>query len=218
MRDDSLRRYYEARAPEYEEIYLRDDPVRQQEEGQIVSAMKKLFINRRILEIACGTGYWTRALFETARSIVAVDTSQKMLELARKNLPESLKVRFIQGDAYNLGVLPDSFDAGLANFWFSHVPRAKIELFLKGFHNRLGSGTVVFMADNILKPGIGGELITDPGNPDTYKLRKLADGSKHKVLKNYYEADQLLKIFRGRTKHLHIYLGRCFWWVSYEVT
>ena len=88
-------------------------------------------------------------------------------------------------------MIQGEFDYGLANFWFSHIPRNRIESFLQSFHERLGSGTQVFIADNVYVPGRGGELITPTDSEDTYKRRELADGSKHEILKNYFSYEEL---------------------------
>jgi hypothetical protein len=79
------------------------------------------------------------------------------------------------------------------------------------------SGAVVFMADNIYIPGLGGELIRKPCCEDTFKLRELSDGSKYEVLKNYYNANQLREIFEPLSSKLKIRMGDCFWWLNYFV-
>jgi len=78
MLDDNLKKYYEARAPEYEQVYLRDDPARELEEDHIISAMKKLFFGRSVLEIACFTGYWTRTLSGTAQHILCLKITTRL--------------------------------------------------------------------------------------------------------------------------------------------
>lgn len=209
--------YYDHRAREYEEIYHREDPVRRGELADIASAMRTLLSGCRVLEVACGTGYWTEVAAEVAQHVVAVDISADMLAVARsKGLPAE-KVEFRQADSYMLGRVPGGFNAGLANFWFSHVPKARMNEFLDGFHRRLGSNAVVFMADNVYAWGIGGELIVRPGAEDTFKLRRLSDGSEHEILKNYYDEDELSSILSPRAKHLQIKVGQCFWWATYSV-
>src|ERR1041384_6807151 len=190
--------YYSRRAPEYEKIWYRDDPVRQGEQREIISVLQKIFKDRKVLEVACGTGFWTQHLADTAREILAVDISDAMLALAReKHLPP--KVQLIRGDAYQLDTIDEKdFDGGLANFWLSHVPKSRHAEFLDGFHARLTEGSAVFMADNVYVEGVGGRLVTRPGVEDTFKLRRLDDGSTHEGLKNYFTAGQLLKIFSPR--------------------
>lgn len=213
--DLALREVYGRGAREYERIYQRDDPVRQSEQAELAAAIRELFAGRRVLELACGTGYWTRELAAAAQRVVAIDASQKMLGVAReKKLPADV-VELREGDAYKLDEIAGDFDACLANFWFSHVPKARIAEFLDGLHRRLEPGAVVLMADNVYDSEVGGELFTQAGVTDTYKRRKLDDGAEYVVLKNYYNAERLAAIFEPRSTELSIHSGRCFWWLRY---
>ena len=215
---EELRRYYDRRASGYEEGYERDDAVFQAELTEMIDAAKKTLADRRILEIACGTGYWTEKVAEVAEHITATDVSPVALAEAKKKNLDPAKVRFQETDAFDLTATSGKFDAGLACFWFSHVPKARIDEFLAGFHSRLGKGSLVFMADNTFEEGRGGEFIREEGAQDTFKIRTLSDGSKHKVLKNYYDEDQLKSILSPLSKNLTIHTGKWFWWVSYQVT
>ena len=211
----SLPAYYNRRAPEYEQIWHRNDPIRQEEQKAIVDAMAAVFQKKRVLELACGTGYWTQFVTGVAESVLAVDYSDEMLEQAREKQLDSKRVRFLRGDAYALESVPGSFNAALANFWFSHVPAARQTEFLTGLHKKIEPGATVFMADNVLVPGVGGELVRRSGCDDTFKLRTLADGTSHEVLKNYFTEAELEQTFGPRSRELKIHVGRCFWWLSY---
>lgn len=212
-----MQHYYSRRALEYESIYHRDDPVRSKELADLEREMTNVLQGRRVLEVACGTGYWTERAAMTAEHVTACDLAPETLDIAMsKGLP-SAKVRFLQADAYALDRVPGTFDAGLANFWLSHVPKARIGEFLTGLHVRLGSGAVVYMVDNCYVDGVGGELLHKDGEEDTYKLRTLADGSRHEVLKNYYNADELTALFTPYVADLHVQAETCFWSVRYRV-
>lgn len=212
-----LREYYNQRAQEFESIYYRNDPVRQKEQAAIASTMKQVLTGRSVLEIACGTGFWTGIASQTAQHIVAIDTSTEMLQIAcSKSIPAN-KVQFQHADAYALHTVAGSFDGGLANFWFSHIPKKRINEFLFGFHKRIGKGASVFMADNVYVHDVGGELVSQPDSEDTFKMRALSNGSKHKVLKNYYTEYQIQQILAPFTFNLNIHMGSYFWWVSYSV-
>ena len=51
-------------------------------------------------------------------------------------------------DAYKLAFEENRFNAGLANFWFSHIPKKKINNFLLEFHRVLRPGSRVFITDS----------------------------------------------------------------------
>ncbi|WP_053957792.1 class I SAM-dependent methyltransferase [Sulfobacillus thermosulfidooxidans] len=209
--------YYGARSREYEKVYLRSEQVCQRELLELRHAMTNLFSDKSVLEVACGTGYWTQYLARIARHVVAVDASKEMLNIAKSKGLDSDIVIFCQGDAYNLNSLRGNFDGGVANFWFSHVPKCRIHEFLSHWHARLGQASTVFMADNVYMDGVGGQLISKASDNNTYKMRTLEDGRRYEVLKNYYTQDELRTLFSPYADALHIHVGQCYWWLSYRV-
>lgn len=215
--ENALREYYNRRALEYESIYHRDDPIRRNEQTAVATAMSEVLKGRSVLEVACGTGFWTEIVAQTARRIVAIDSSLEMLRIAQSKTVPTEKVKFLQADAYALSSVPGKFDAGLANFWFSHIPRARLNEFLVGFHTRIGNNGAVFMADNVYIPGVGGDLVAQSGSEDSFKVRKLADGSRHLVLKNYYSEEEIRRVLSLCTADLSVHLGNCYWWISYKI-
>lgn len=212
---DPLVDYYGRRAPEYERIYERDDPMAQAELLEIRQLIRDTFRGRRVLEVACGTGYWTRILAQVSESVTAIDASPEVLaEAEKKGLGPA--VRFRNADAYELAGVPDSYNAALAAFWFSHIPRHRVSSFLAQLHDRLDPGAVVVMVDNVFVPGLGGRLIRSRATSDTFKLRSLLTGAEQPVLKNYYSEQALERSF-SETEGLRVWTGRRYWSVRYRV-
>jgi len=216
--DEALRKYYDDSALDYEKMYARREPSWRRELEALAEAMTRAMADHRVLEVACGTGFWTEIVAEVARYVVAIDSSEKMLAIAKKRKTRCNNVEYFHGDAYALAEVSGVFDAGLANFWFSHVPKSRIDGFLNALHNRLEKPAVVFMSDNVYVRGIGGQLIDKPRIEDTFKLRERADGSQYEVLKNYYNCDSLRRLLVHRTSDLEVREGKYFWWVRYSVT
>jgi SAM-dependent methyltransferase len=214
--DAHLRAYYEQRAHEYEAIYRRDDPVRQAEQDAIADALRAHLAGRRVLEIACGTGYWTGVIASVADAVVAIDAAPAMLAIARHRGLDPARVGFRSADAYNLAAVTGDFDAAVANFWLSHVPRRRLEPFLQQLHTRLGSGARIFMADNVLVASVGGELVSRRDSDDTYKRRTLSDGTTREIVKNYFTEHELRALLAPHARELDIHVGQCFWWVRYR--
>lgn len=181
------------------------------------TAIQDAMRGKRVLEVACGTGYWTERAVKTAGHITAIDAAPETLEIARAKKLPSDRVDFRLGDAYLLDGT-GTFDAGLAMFWFSHVPKARIEEFLHGLHAVLEKGSTVFMAENMLQKGIGGDFIRKPGIVDTFKQRTLADGSVYEVLKNYYDRSELEALLSPFATDLRVEMGTCFYRVRYTTT
>jgi ubiquinone/menaquinone biosynthesis C-methylase UbiE len=121
---ENLLDYYARRAPEYEEIYRR--PERQPDLLQLRVRVCDAVVGQRVLEIACGTGYWTEAVANVAAAVTATDASAEVLELARRKPYPEDRVRFALADAYALEQVEGAFTAGLAAFWSSRgaVPRS----------------------------------------------------------------------------------------------
>ncbi|MFH1892775.1 MAG: class I SAM-dependent methyltransferase [Candidatus Zixiibacteriota bacterium] len=214
--DSELREYYSRRAQEFDSIYHRDDPVRQAEQAQIADATRESFADRRVLEVASGTGFWTAYLAEVARQVIAIDSSTEMIEIARQRKLVREVVEYRKMDAYQLDLLDETFDGGVVNFWISHVPKSGLNKFLKGFHSKLEPGSSVLAVDSVYIPEFSGELVRKENEPDTYVNRRLSDDSRHLVLKNYYNADDLEDIFSHWADDLCIKIGDCFWIVQYR--
>lgn len=212
-----IEEYYNRRAPEFDQMYGREIPELRAAYDQIARELSTVFAGRRVLEVACGTGHWTQFAARTAEHITATDVAPNMLSLARaKGMPPS-RIEFRQHNAYDLDSIPGEFDAGLANFWISHVPKSRLNDFLTGFHARIGSGAVVFMADNVFVPELGGDFEPGKAGADSHRVRTLSDGSTWRVVKNYYDIQQLLDMFEPVGRDLRIQIGRALWWLHYFV-
>ncbi|HWT96528.1 MAG TPA: class I SAM-dependent methyltransferase [Terriglobales bacterium] len=212
---DDLKDYYRRRAASYEAIYQRPDAERLTEQEDLARAIRRHLADRDVLEVAAGTGWWTVQAAAVARHVMATDANPETLDIARlKPLPPS-RVTLQTADAYDLAALGRRFDGALCCCWLSHVPRYDLQRFIDGLHSVLKPGAAVFFADNCYVPGQGGELVTPADEADTYKLRQLDDGGTHRILKNYYERDELLRLFSPRADDLLIHTGKHFWWLSY---
>ncbi|CAJ36032.1 class I SAM-dependent methyltransferase [Methanocella arvoryzae] len=193
------------------------DLERKAELDAIADSIRQTLKGRRVLEVACGTGYWTKIAAEVAAHVVALDISPKMLAVAQSRALPPESVEFCVHDAYELASVQGSYDAGLAIFWLSHVPRDRVEKFLGGFHNRLGEGSVVFMADRLYTPKTGGTLMVKRGSPDTFRLRRMPDGSMGEIIVNYYDDSSLQPLLALYAEDLEISAGESFWWLRYRV-
>ena len=67
---------------------------------------------KKILELGCGTGSYTKLLLEKGYDVTSIDISEKMLNIARKKVPYG---KFIQGDIKDFK-LNEKFDVCLVLF------------------------------------------------------------------------------------------------------
>jgi demethylmenaquinone methyltransferase/2-methoxy-6-polyprenyl-1,4-benzoquinol methylase len=207
--------YYSRRAREYERIYQK--PERQADLRALREVVAELLRGRRVLEIACGTGYWTAAIAPAVASLTATDASEDVLEIARrKDLPPG-RVVFRVADAYHPDEIPGSFDAVLAAFWWSHVPARRRRAFQNAVERRLPSGGRVVLLDNRYVEGSSTPIAERDADGDTWQLRRLDDGSEHRVLKNFPEPASLLALPGAEAARVTLTLVRHFWCLAYDL-
>jgi demethylmenaquinone methyltransferase/2-methoxy-6-polyprenyl-1,4-benzoquinol methylase len=212
--DEPLKGYYAARAREYERIYAK--PERQADLRRLEGLLPSLFAGRRLLEIACGTGYWTRFLAGEAQSIVAIDASSETLAVAAEKPLPAGRVRFRVADAY---ALPDElgmFDAAFAGFWWSHVPARERARFLGALDRRLLPGARVALLDNLFVAGSSTPIAHGDADGNTYQVRRLDDGTEHTVLKNFPTEDELRADVAAFGRNLRYTALQYYWLFSYE--
>ena len=182
--EERMREYYVQRAAYYERVYHK--PERQADLRAMEAWIGRPFAGRRVLEVACGTGWWTPHAARDAVDWLATDINPETMALARaKPLPRC--VRFAEVDAYTLAGLPADapFDAAFAGCWWSHVPLARLPGWLALLHAKLAPGARVVFLDNRFVQASSTPLTRTDAEGNTYQSRTLDDGSVHEVLKNF---------------------------------
>lgn len=206
--------YYARRAREYESIY--EKPERQPELQWLHARLASRLEGRAVLELACGTGYWTAAIAAAVRSVRAYDLNEEVLAFARAKGLDPSRVTFAVGDAYAPPNAPDC-DAGLAAFWWSHVPRGRLRKFVGDFHASLPRGATMVFIDNVYAEGSSTPISRRDEAGDTWQRRRLRDGTLHDVLKNFPSEGEIRAVLDGRATGLQVEFGRYYWLATYRV-
>lgn len=214
-RDEALIEYYSRRAGEYDRIYER--PERQEDLAGLRDEVVRWLRGRRVLEVACGTGWWTEAIAPGAHSVLATDASAEVLQVARARLAGEISVAFASADAFDLGSVPGDFDAAFAAFWISHLARRELPGWLAGLHGRLGPGSRVVLLDNRFVEGSSSAVSRRDGAGDTFQVRRLANGEEHEVRKNFLDEEELRALLVGSADDLRVRVSDYYWAVRYEV-
>lgn len=221
---DLLHTYYAQRAAEYERVY--DKPERQADLAAMRRWLPLHFAGRRVLEVACGTGWWTRVMAPVAAQVTAFDAAPQTLDVARSRaaapLPDGASapaalVEFVEGDAYTPPSNGAPWDAAFAGFWWSHVPRARLPAFLDTLHQRLAPGAPVIFLDNRLVPGSSTPVSPPDAAGDTWQERRLDDGSLHRVLKNFPDEAELREAVAAVDPGASVTLWRHYWALVYRL-
>ncbi len=206
--------YYAARAAEYDRIYLK--PERQADLRNIERWLPGVFAGKSVLEVACGTGYWTQFLAPVASRILALDAAPETLQIAQARVPPG-KVEFVVGDVYALPPVATGYESGFAGFWFSHVPKTRIREFLCGFHRALAPGAKVVFLDNRFVAGSSTALAARDADGNTYQVRNLDDGSSYRVLKNFPTEAELRQATEGLVADFRLREWPYYWALEYVV-
>lgn len=190
--------YYRARAAEYDEWWLRrgrydrgaEDNGRWFAEAQeLLQGLREFNPTGRVLDLACGTGLWTKELVQFADHATAVDASPEMLAITRERVGEA-KVRYVQADIFSWH--PDAlYDVVFFSFWLSHVPPERFSQFWDLVRSCLAPDGRIFFIDSLhsdtstaIDHRLGGtEAIT--------ARRRLNDGREFEIFKVFYRPDEL---------------------------
>ena len=204
-----MKDYYAKRASEYERIY--DKPERQHELAWLRERIPEVYRHRTVLEIACGTGYWTQYIARTARHVHACDINEAVLEIAREKPIAAGRATFFKADAITLQGVPTDCDAAFAGFWWSHVKKSELALFVKELSLKLQPGSRVAILDNTYAEGSSTPISRRDSEGNTYQVRTLASGEKHEVLKNFPSALELTEAVRPVAREAHLESLTYYW-------
>jgi len=210
---DELADYYAKRAPEYERFY--DKPERQADLALLRKRIAAMCAGRRVLEVACGTGWWTTVLAPGAAQVTALDINEETLQIARRKTLPPGRVAFLCADAYRLPELGRRHDVLFAAFWWSHVPLERLEEFLAGCVRAVAPGALLAFLDGRYVEGSSTPLARRDAGGNSYQLRRLEDGSAHEVLKNYPADGELLRRASRHGWGAHVELLPYHWLLSF---
>jgi demethylmenaquinone methyltransferase/2-methoxy-6-polyprenyl-1,4-benzoquinol methylase len=190
--------YYQARASEYDEWFLRqgrydrgEELNRQwfQEVEQVRLSLNQFKPAGKVLELACGTGLWTEQLLLYAQDITAVDAVAEVLKLNEQRLNSS-RIKYLQTDIFTLQ-LDQQYDEIFFSFWLSHVPAEYFEQFWKIVARALKPDGRVFFVDSRYDPTSTARDHHLTDIQDEIALRRLNDGREFRIVKIFYEQEQL---------------------------
>jgi SAM-dependent methyltransferase len=190
---EEQQRYYRARAAEYDDWWERrggfdrgpEDNARWRADILEAEAALDAFAPRGdVLELAAGTGIWTRHLVRYADSVTAVDAAPETLALNRARVGDG--VEFVVADIFAWEP-QRRFDICCFGFWLSHVPAPRFEEFWSFLDRALVPGGRVFFVDTTIT-SMGAATVELDGER---ARRRLNDGREFEIVKRYFEPQAL---------------------------
>lgn len=204
--------YYAKSAANHDRVY--DKAERQADlaamRGHVATAVR----GHVVLELACGTGYWTRILAETAESVMATDINPEMIALARLRAMPADKVSLRVADAWDLPADIGSYTAVFIGFWWSHVKREEQERFLAQLRSRLGGDIVIILLDDVYVEGSSETVARTDAEGNTYQIRTAPDGMRYEIPKTYPSDSALRKKLASSVREIKIIRLDYFWLLS----
>jgi 2-polyprenyl-3-methyl-5-hydroxy-6-metoxy-1,4-benzoquinol methylase len=182
--NQDLTKYYNDRAKEYDKVY--QIPEEQEDLLKATELFQIIFKNKSVLEIACGTGYWTEQISKSATSIFATDINKAVIDIAKtRNINNN--VTFEVADMNNLNTV-NKYDGFFGGFIWSHILLQNIDKLLGKLNDQIiANGDIVFI-DSKQVEGTNHDKkritrVDEYGN--TFQTRHLENGTVHEVLKNF---------------------------------
>lgn len=207
---EEMMRYYDERAKEYDLIYSGKGPASLKEDSYLkdvkkISSIVKEYGTGRIIDIACGTGFWFPKYVKNCADFTFVDQSKKMLEECKKrviSLGYRDRAKFIKMNVLDIK-LDTKFDSAIIGFLLSHFTEEQERQFFSLLKDILLDNGTFLVLDSTWT-----DERKKVKSKEDVQERKLTDGRKFKIFKKYFDENDLYKM-AGKNGYiiLDIYFG-----------
>lgn len=212
MISEQSAQYYAKSASNHDRVY--DKPERQEDLAEMRGHVAAALRGHVVLELACGTGYWTKVIAESADSVVATDINPEMIALGALRALPADKVQLRVADAWNLPSDIGSFTAVFIGFWWSHIKREEQERFLAQLRARIGKDILVLLLDDCYVEGSSETVARTDLEGNTYQIRPAPDGERYEIPKTYPSDSALRKKLASSVREIKIIRLEYYWMLT----
>jgi SAM-dependent methyltransferase len=193
--------YYRARAAEYDEWWFRGGRydrgaalnARWHAETAAVDAALIAWLDERrpgsVLELACGTGLFTRHLAPRAGHVTALDASSEVLAINRSRVGGD-NVEYVEADLFTWRP-QRRYDLVFVSFWLSHVPPDRFEAFWAMLGEAIDTRSAAYLIDSAFARTSTAKDHVLPNDNAGVVTRRLNDGREFRIVKIFYEPELL---------------------------
>jgi ubiquinone/menaquinone biosynthesis C-methylase UbiE len=209
MNNQQVAKYYALLGEAVEDKYL--EPDMDEDIDDMSIHLGNVLAGHRVLELGCGTGFWTEVAAESAQSVLAVDINANLVDIAReRGMPEG-KVSFRVADALDLPEDIGSFSAVLVSFLWSHLNKKEQEQLLASLKKRLGKDVLLVILDDSFVEGFSETIARTDAEGTTYEILTAPEGERFEVPKSYQSDSALRKRLGNVGKEIKIERVEFFW-------
>ena len=195
-------RYYDERASEYEEAYVLGtgtasipDPEVFRREASLLAGIVERFARGRLVDLACGTGYWLPYYAARCSSITLIDQAPRMLQECRKKIASRAsagdaldRITIVQGDVLEHSFRPRAFDSALVGFLISHLTGEEESQLFERLNTILDADGRFLILDSVWSP----ERARFNRKTERQE-RRLNDGSRFEIYKRYIDRQDVAR-------------------------
>jgi len=208
-KNDPVARYYASSTQAADAALSRAE--RAHDLAQVRERIAALVRGQTVLELACGTGYWTEVVAASAERVLATDILDEMIERAqRRRLPEG-KVAFRRVDGLDLPDDLGTFSCVFIGFWWSHLKRDEQDDLLGQLRARLGPNVTLILLDDVYVEGSSTTVARTDAQGNTYEIVTAPDGERFELPKNYPADSALRKRLGGDVREIRIERLTYYW-------
>ena len=211
-KNDPVARYYASSTQAADAALSRAE--RAQDLARVRERIAALVQGQTVLELACGTGYWTEVIAAGAERVLATDVLDEMIERAqRRRLPEG-KVTFRRVDGLDLPDDLGAFSCVFIGFWWSHLKRDEQDALLVQLRARLGANVTLILLDDAYVEGSSTTVARTDAQGNTYEIVTTPDGERFELPKNYPADSALRKRLGGDVREIRIERLTYYWMLT----
>jgi SAM-dependent methyltransferase len=211
-KNDPVARYYASSTQAADAALSRAE--RAHDLAQVRERIAALVRGQTVLELACGTGYWTEVIAASAERVLATDILDEMIARAgRRRLPEG-KVTFRRVDGLDLPEDLGAFSCVFIGFWWSHLKRDEQDALLIQLRARLGPNVTLVLLDDAYVEGSSTTVARTDAQGNTYEIVTSPDGERFELPKNYPADSALRKRLGGDVREIRIERLTYYWMLT----
>jgi SAM-dependent methyltransferase len=210
--NDPVARYYASSTQAADAALSRAE--RANDLSKVRERIAQLVRGQTVLELACGTGYWTEVIAANADKVLATDILDEMIaRAATRRFPEG-NVAFRKVDGLDLPEDLGTFTCVFIGFWWSHLKRDEQDALLAQLRVRLGSDVSLILLDDAYVEGSSTTIARTDAQGNTYEIVAAPDGERFELPKNYPADSALRKRLGGEVREIRIERLTYYWMLT----